>query len=65
MADDEIVSSFFVTHIGTVTVNNYGAVIFAPNAPTKVIIDVQTLHDITRGVNDAVKAFKRNGQWRR
>lgn len=64
---------FFVTHIGTVTVNNFGAVSFDaniperrfdPHIPAKVVAADYTIAEINKGVREAVRAFKAEGVWR-
>lgn len=61
---EEIVRTIFVTHIGQVTVNNYGAVIFEPKTPERVIISHETLRDLHRKVTEVITDFRRNKQWR-
>jgi hypothetical protein len=51
--------TFFITHIGRVTVNNYGAVAFEPNAINKVIVHVDTIYEIARELRAAMAEFRR------
>ncbi len=65
----------FVTHIGKVTVNNFGAVSFEANVgtpiglvvrePAKVIISVDTLREISSVVRSAIADMKKDGVYER
>lgn len=72
MSDKEIRKEFFVSHIGRVSVNNYGAVEFetggAPAVgiePQRVIWSVHTLQELNREARVAVSEMKKEGVYQR
>jgi hypothetical protein len=60
----EIKKEFFVTHVGRVSVNNYGAVEF--ETPTdRTFWHIDTLYQIAREVRAAVAEMRKEGVYRR
>jgi hypothetical protein len=62
---EEIKKEFFITHIGKVTVNNYGAVEFETQIPPKVLMSANTLNEINREVKYYIKEMRMEGTYRR
>lgn len=60
----EVIKTFFVTHIGTVKVNNYGAVEFEAKM-NKVILHIDTLYEITRETRRVVAEMRKDGVYAR
>lgn len=68
----EVKKQFFVTHVGHITVSNYGVVEFetggAPAVgimPRRVIWHIDTLREINREVRQAVAEMRKEGVYAR
>ncbi len=61
----EVKKEFFITHIGQVTVNNWGTIQFENKFEKLTIMSDQTLTDLCRGVKYYIKEMKEERVWRK